>query len=184
MANQNDMSHAFWFSKFRISGCIKWAKIIKYSTVWVFKNLAVNRINRGFFFFFPIRKSLFSSRAAAPVSRVSRLRRSRARALLSLNLKKKRDYSQSRKCMAFSPGRKKVAVRWDTTVVCYLQRSWNQLCSRDALQWYILSMEEGFQYLFPCVHCPGSWSHHTMQTCHSRVLVPDKDPWSPHLLRS
>ena len=33
--------------------------------------------------------------AAALVSRVSRLRRSRARALLSLNLKKKRDYSQS-----------------------------------------------------------------------------------------
>ena len=31
----------------------------------------------------------------ALVSRVSRLRRSRARALLSLNLKKKRDYSQS-----------------------------------------------------------------------------------------
>ena len=41
--------------------------------------------------------SLFSSRAAALVSRVSRLRRSRARALLSLNLKKKRDCSQSRK---------------------------------------------------------------------------------------
>ena len=40
--------------------------------------------------------SLFSSRAAALVSRVSRLRRSRARALLSLNLKKKRDWSQSR----------------------------------------------------------------------------------------
>ena len=39
--------------------------------------------------------SLFSSRAAALVSRVSRLRRSRARALLSLNLKKKRDCSQS-----------------------------------------------------------------------------------------
>ena len=38
---------------------------------------------------------LFSSRAAALVSRVSRLRRSRARALLSLNLKKKRDCSQS-----------------------------------------------------------------------------------------
>ena len=33
--------------------------------------------------------------AAALVSRVSRLRRSRARALLSLNLKKKRDCSQS-----------------------------------------------------------------------------------------
>ena len=33
---------------------------------------------------------------AALVSRVSRLRRSRARALLSLNLKKKRDCSQSR----------------------------------------------------------------------------------------
>ena len=32
---------------------------------------------------------------AALVSRVSRLRGSRARALLSLNLKKKRDYSQS-----------------------------------------------------------------------------------------
>ena len=41
--------------------------------------------------------SLFSSRAAALVSRVSRLRRSRARALLSLNLKKKRDCSQSKK---------------------------------------------------------------------------------------
>ena len=39
--------------------------------------------------------SLFSSRAAALVSRVSRLRRSRARALLPLNLKKKRDCSQS-----------------------------------------------------------------------------------------
>ena len=39
--------------------------------------------------------SLFSSRAAALVSHVSRLRRSRARALLSLNLKKKRDCSQS-----------------------------------------------------------------------------------------
>ena len=39
--------------------------------------------------------SLFSSRAAALVSRVSRLRRSRARALLSLNLKKKRECSQS-----------------------------------------------------------------------------------------
>ena len=39
--------------------------------------------------------SLFSSRAAALVSRVSRLRRSRARALLSLNLKKKRDCWQS-----------------------------------------------------------------------------------------
>ena len=39
--------------------------------------------------------SLFSSRAAALVSRVSRLRRSRARALLSLKLKKKRDCSQS-----------------------------------------------------------------------------------------
>ena len=35
-------------------------------------------------------QSLFSSRAAALVSRVSRLRCSRARALLSLNLKKKR----------------------------------------------------------------------------------------------
>ena len=33
---------------------------------------------------------------AALVSRVSRLRRSRARALLPLNLKKKRDCSQSR----------------------------------------------------------------------------------------
>ena len=38
---------------------------------------------------------IFSSRAAALVSRVSRLRGSRARALLSLNLKKKRDCSQS-----------------------------------------------------------------------------------------
>ena len=37
----------------------------------------------------------FSSRAAALVSCVSRLRRSRARALLSLNLKKTRDCSQS-----------------------------------------------------------------------------------------
>ena len=36
-----------------------------------------------------------SSRAAALVSRVSRLRRSRARALPLLNLKKKRDCSQS-----------------------------------------------------------------------------------------
>ena len=36
------------------------------------------------------RESLFSSLAAALVSRVSRLRRSRARALFSLNLKKKR----------------------------------------------------------------------------------------------
>ena len=44
--------------------------------------------------------SLFSSRAAALVSRVSRLRRSRARALLSLNLKKKRDCSQSTKIPA------------------------------------------------------------------------------------
>ena len=181
MVNQNDTSHAFWFSKFRISGCIKWGKIIKYSTVWVFKNLAVNHINEIFFL---IRKYLFSSRAAALVSRVSRLRRSRARAFLSLNLKKRRDCSQSRKCMAFSPGRKKVAVRRGFTVVRCLQRSWNQLCSRDALQWYILSMEEGFQYLFPCVHCQGSWSRHTMLTCHSRALVPDKDPRSPHLLRS
>ena len=41
------------------------------------------------------RQSLFSSRAAAPVSRVSRLRRSRARALLSPSLKKKRGCSQS-----------------------------------------------------------------------------------------
>ena len=41
------------------------------------------------------KETLFSSRAAALVSRVSRLRRSRARALLSLNLKKKRDCSQS-----------------------------------------------------------------------------------------
>ena len=41
-------------------------------------------------------QSLFSSRAAALVSRVSRLRRFRERALLSLNLKKKRDCSQSR----------------------------------------------------------------------------------------
>ena len=40
------------------------------------------------------RDSLFSSQAAAVVSRVARLRRSRARALLLLNLKKKRDYSQ------------------------------------------------------------------------------------------
>ena len=39
--------------------------------------------------------SLFSSRAATLVSHVSRLRCSRARALLSLNLKKKRDCSQS-----------------------------------------------------------------------------------------
>ena len=37
----------------------------------------------------------FSSRSAPLVSHVSRLRRSRARALLSLNLKKKRDCSQS-----------------------------------------------------------------------------------------
>ena len=37
----------------------------------------------------------FSSRSAALVSRISRLRRSRARALFSLNLKKKRDCSQS-----------------------------------------------------------------------------------------
>ena len=36
------------------------------------------------------------ARRAALVSRVSRLRRSRARAMLSLNLNKKRDYSQSR----------------------------------------------------------------------------------------
>ena len=35
---------------------------------------------------------------AALVSRVSRLRRSRARALLSLNLKKQRDCSQSMNC--------------------------------------------------------------------------------------
>ena len=42
------------------------------------------------------RDSLFSSRAAALVSRVSRLRRSRERAFLSLNLKKKRDCSQSK----------------------------------------------------------------------------------------
>ena len=42
--------------------------------------------NRGF---------LLSSRATALVSRVSRPRRSRARALLSLNLKKRRDCSQS-----------------------------------------------------------------------------------------
>ena len=42
------------------------------------------------------RESLFSSRAAALVSRGLRLRRSRTRALLSLNLKKKRDCSQSR----------------------------------------------------------------------------------------
>ena len=41
-------------------------------------------------------QSLFSSRAAALVLRVSRLRCSRARALLSLNLKKKRDCSRSR----------------------------------------------------------------------------------------
>ena len=41
------------------------------------------------------RERPFSSRAAALVSRVSRLRRSRARALLSLNLTKKRDCSQS-----------------------------------------------------------------------------------------
>ena len=41
------------------------------------------------------RESLFSSRATALVSRVSRVRRSRARALLPLNLKKKRDCSQS-----------------------------------------------------------------------------------------
>ena len=39
--------------------------------------------------------SLFYSRDAALVSRVSRLLRSRARALLSLNLKKKIDCSQS-----------------------------------------------------------------------------------------
>ena len=148
----------------------------------ILKTWPLTVLTKGFFF--TIRKSLFSSRAAAPVSRVSRLRHYHARAFLSLNRKKRRDCSQSRKCMAFSPGRKQVAVRRGSTVVRYLQRSWNQLCSRDALQWYILSMEEGFQYLFPCVHCPGSWSHHTMQTCHSRVLVPDKDPRSPHLLRS
>ena len=41
------------------------------------------------------RETLFSSRAAALVSRFSQLPRSRARALLSLNLKKKRDCSQS-----------------------------------------------------------------------------------------
>ena len=41
------------------------------------------------------RDSLFSSRGAAVVSRVSRLRRFRARAMLSQNLKKKRDCSQS-----------------------------------------------------------------------------------------
>ena len=40
------------------------------------------------------RDSLFSSRAAAVVSRVSWLRRFRARALLSQNLKKRRDCSQ------------------------------------------------------------------------------------------
>ena len=40
--------------------------------------------------------SLFPSRAATLVSRVSPLRRSRARALLSLNLKKKRDCWQSK----------------------------------------------------------------------------------------
>ena len=45
----------------------------------------------------------FSSRAAALVSRVSRLRRSRARALLSLNLKKKSDCSQSSICDAGLP---------------------------------------------------------------------------------
>ena len=41
--------------------------------------------------------SLFSSRAAALVSRISRLRRSPARELLSLNLKKKRYCSQSKR---------------------------------------------------------------------------------------
>ena len=44
------------------------------------------------------RESLFSSRAPALVSRVSRLRLSRARALLSLNVKKKRDCSLSISC--------------------------------------------------------------------------------------
>ena len=43
---------------------------------------------------------MFSSRAAALVSRFSRLRRSHARALLSLNLKKKRDCLQSKTPLA------------------------------------------------------------------------------------
>ena len=50
--------------------------------------------------------SLFSSRAAALVSRVSRLRCSRARALLSVNLKKKRDCSQSIVFYLFYPSPK------------------------------------------------------------------------------
>ena len=43
---------------------------------------------------------MFSSRATALVSRFSRLRRSHARALLSLNLKKRRDCSQSKTPLA------------------------------------------------------------------------------------
>ena len=144
----------------------------------ILKTWPLTVLTKGFFFYNKKISFFFSG------CRPRFARRSRARAFLSLNLKKKRDCSQSRKCMAFLPGRKKVAVRRGSTVVCCLQRSWNQLCPRNTLQWYILSMEEGFQYLFPCVHCPSSWSHHTMQTCHSRVLVPDKDPRSPHLLRS
>ena len=49
--------------------------------------------------------SLFSSRAAALVSRVSWLRRSRPRALLSLKLKKKRDCSQSTYLQLNNPAR-------------------------------------------------------------------------------
>ena len=54
----------------------------------------------------------FSSRAAALVSRVSRLRRSRARALPLLNLKKKRDCSQSRLSGMYEAGE----VRHDTII--------------------------------------------------------------------
>ena len=59
--------------------------------------------------------SLFPSPPAALVSGVSRLRRSRARALLSLNLKKKRDCSQSKSTVAFLTGRSlRVLTSWYT----------------------------------------------------------------------
>ena len=88
---QND-SRASNFSKFWWQLFDIWATF-GYIVKQLFLNLLAQSIHA--YWWRETGEALFSSRAAALVSRVRRLRCSRARALLSLNLKKKTDCSQS-----------------------------------------------------------------------------------------
>ena len=73
--------------------------------------------------------SLFSSRAAALVSRISRLRRSPARELLSLNLKKKRYCSQSKRQQLSHIGTCSLYFRGEYTSLSFLRFNVTNLCS-------------------------------------------------------